>query len=138
MNNKAILDAIPICHHTASRDQSIGFLLAMRAMPNATHAISDRGIRSRRRSNSGDPLRKVSLRLHDSVAVAVKRLVDAGEAPSADAFIEAAVVEGLRKRRQELVYASYARAAADPAFMADMNATMSEFDATLLDGRNAE
>ena len=112
--------------------------LAATAMRNATQVISDRGIRTRRRSSSGDPLKKVSLRLHDSVAVAVKKLVDAGEAPSADAFIEAAVVESLRKRRQDVVYASYARAAADPGFMADMHATMSEFDATLLDGRKTE
>ncbi|CAN5887714.1 hypothetical protein BH11GEM1_BH11GEM1_27150 [soil metagenome] len=103
-------------------------------MLSATQAVSDRGLRRRRRSNSGDPLKKVSLRLHESVALSVKKLVDAGEAASADAFIEAAVVEGLRRRRQEFVYASYARAAADPAFMADMNATMREFDPTLVDG----
>ena len=107
-------------------------------MPSAHQAISDRGVRRRRRSTSADPLKKLSLRLHDSVAVAVKKLVEAGEADSTDAFIEAAVVEGLRKRRQEFVYASYARAAADPAFMADMRATMREFDATLMDGRSTE
>ena len=91
-------------------------------------------VQRRRRARGDDPLRKISLRLHESVAVAVRAVVAAGEAPSADAFVEDAVVAYLRERRRQRVYASYAEAAADPAFMADMDGTMRAFDPTLGDG----
>ena len=90
--------------------------------------------RSRRRATSADPLRKVSLRLHASVADAIRAVVDAGEAPSADAFIEAAVVAELRERRRRTVYAAYKKAAADPLFVADMGRVTREFDGAVGDG----
>jgi Arc/MetJ-type ribon-helix-helix transcriptional regulator len=88
----------------------------------------------RRRTTAADPLKKVTLRLHARVAGAVRALVAAGEAPSADAFVEQAVVAALRERRRERLYAAYAEAATDPAFTADMDATARAFEVTLADG----
>jgi len=94
--------------------------------------------RSRRRATGADPLRKVSLRLHASVADAIRALVDAGEAPSADAFIEAAVVAELRERRRRTVYAAYEKAAANPLFVAEMGRITREFDGAVGDGLTAD
>lgn len=98
---------------------------------------SPRSTMVRRRGTTADPLKKVTLRLHERVANAVKAVVSAGEAPSADAFVEQAVVAALRERRREGLYAAYAEAAADPAFMAEMDQTARTFDVTLADGREA-
>lgn len=89
---------------------------------------------ARRRSTAADPLKKVTLRLHARVTAAVKAAVQAGAAPSADAFIEEAVIAALRERRRERLYAAYAEAAADPVFVADMEVTTRAFDGTLADG----
>lgn len=75
----------------------------------------------------------MSLRMHETVASAVRKLVESGQAPSADAFIEDAVVAQLRERRKQRVYDAYADAAADPVFMAEMEATTSAFDVSLGD-----
>lgn len=72
--------------------------------------------------------------MHETVALAIRALVDAGEAQSADAFVEAAVIAHLRERRKQRLYAAYREAAADPVFMADMNETNRMFDETLGDG----
>ena len=90
--------------------------------------------RRRRRSSAADPLRKVTLRLRETVTIAIRALVESGGTPSADAFIEEAVVARFRERRQQRVYAAYAEAAADPIFMADMELTNSAFDAAVGDG----
>lgn len=90
--------------------------------------------RHRRRSSAADPLKKVTLRLRETVTAAIRALVESGGAPSADAFIEEAVVARFRERRQQRVYAAYAEAAADPAFMADMELTNAAFDAAVGDG----
>lgn len=100
-----------------------------RTMPGPARSSS-----TRRRSTAADPLKKVTLRLHERVTVAVKAAVQAGAAPSADAFIEDAVIAALRERRRERLYAAYAEAAADPVFMADMEATARAFDGALADG----
>jgi len=88
----------------------------------------------RRRSTAADPLKKVTLRIHARVTDAVRALVDAGEAPSSDAFVEEAVIAALRERRRVRLYAAYAEAAADAAFQADMDATTRAFDVALRDG----
>jgi Arc/MetJ-type ribon-helix-helix transcriptional regulator len=85
-------------------------------------------------SGASNPLKKVTLRLHERVATAIRALVDAGTAGSADAFVEEAVIARFRELRKERVYAAYAAAAADDAFMADMAATNRAFDATVGDG----
>lgn len=89
---------------------------------------------ARRRATDADPLRKVTLRLHARVASAVRAIVDAGEAPSADVFVEQAVVAALRQRRRERLYAAYAEAAADPVFAAEMGETTRAFDVAIADG----
>ena len=88
----------------------------------------------RRRSSGDDPLKKVTLRLHASVATSIRGLVEAGAAPSVDAFVEEAVIAQLRERRRQRVYAAYAAAAADPVFMAELDETTRAFDATIADG----
>ncbi len=91
----------------------------------------------RRRSTQSDPLKKVTLRLRTRVAEAVRAIVDAGDAPSSDAFIEDAVIAALRERRRVHLYAAYAEAAQDPAFQIDMDETARAFDVTLRDGDQA-
>jgi Arc/MetJ-type ribon-helix-helix transcriptional regulator len=76
----------------------------------------------------------MSFQLHASIAEAIRAVVRAGDAPSANAFVEAAVREALRERRREKVYAAYAKAAQDPEFMAEMLDTDRVFDVTVSDG----
>lgn len=72
--------------------------------------------------------------MHKTVAAAVRELVKSGEVPSADAFIEEAVIAQLRELRKARVYAAYAQAAADPLFVAEMEETNRVFDHTAADG----
>ncbi len=102
--------------------------------PSVQHAIPSAIPARRRRSNASDPLKKVTLRLHDSVATAIRALVDSGQAASADAFIEDAIVAQLRDRRRQRVYEAYAEAAADATFMHEMAQTNRAFDGTAGDG----
>ena len=95
------------------------------------------GTRRRRSASAADPLKKVTVHLHESVSVAIMRMVQLGAATSQGAFIEASVIAKLCEMRREKVYAAYADAAADPGFMADMSATVHAFDATLADGLDA-
>ena len=88
----------------------------------------------RRRATAADPLKKVTLRLHTRVTEAVRAAVAAGEAPSTDAFVEEAVVAALRERRRERLYAAYAEAAQDPAFVAEMEDVSRAFDVAVGDG----
>ncbi len=76
----------------------------------------------------------MSFQLHASVAEAIRAVVKAGEAPSANVFVEEAVKGKLRERRRDRVYAAYAEAANDPAFMAEMVETDRVFDITVSDG----
>lgn len=76
----------------------------------------------------------MSFQLSASVAEAIRELVRAGEAPSANVFVEDAVRQRLRDRRRERVYAAYAEAAGDPAFVAEMLQTAREFDVSVGDG----
>ncbi len=88
----------------------------------------------RRRTGTAEPLEKMSFQLRASVADAIRAVVKAGEAPSANVFVEEAVKERLRDRRRERVYAAYAEAAQDPVFMAEMAETERVFDVTIGDG----
>lgn len=92
----------------------------------------------RRRSSSVDPLKKLTLQLSESIVDAIRKVVSVGEAPSAAVFVENAVRASLRERRRVKVYAAYEQAAADPAFLADMNADSRAFDSTLRDGLAVE
>lgn len=99
-------------------------------VPTASGSVA----RRRRRSAGSDQLKKLTLRLHETVAAAIREIVASGEAPSTDAFVEQAVIAQLRERRKQRVYAAYAAAAADPVFMAELEATTRAFDHTVADG----
>ena len=88
----------------------------------------------RRRTANAEPLQKMTFQFDAAIAEAIRALVKAGEAPSANVFVEQAVRERLRERRRERVYAEYAEAAQDPAFMAELAATERAFDITVGDG----
>ena len=90
--------------------------------------------RTRRRSPARDPLKKTSVQMHTSTIQAVKKAVESGAAASQNEFIEAAVVARLREMRREKVYASYREAAADPAYVKDMESITASFDRALGDG----
>lgn len=101
-----------------------------------TPAVSGRAqpVVRRRRSSGNDPLKKVTLRLHERLTTAIRVLVESGEAASADAFIEDAVVAHFRERRRARVYAAYESAATDPVFMAELNEMNAAFDRASADG----
>jgi hypothetical protein len=99
---------------------------------------SGASVRSRRRSQIRDPLKKVSYQMRTSTVDAVKQAVDNGVAASQNEFVEGAVVARLREIRRAKVYAAYEEAARDAAFMADMDETTAAFDAALLDGLENE
>jgi hypothetical protein len=79
-------------------------------------------------------LKKATFQLHVSVLQAIKEAVDTGAAPSANALVEHAVRDMLREVRRSKVYAAYAKAAQDPAFLADMQGTTAAFEDTVGDG----
>lgn len=87
----------------------------------------------RRRSPESDPLKKVTLQLSESVVEAIKTIVERGDAPSQNVFVEEAVRDKLRERRRAKLYAAYEAASNDPAFMRDMNSDIEAFDPTLAD-----
>ena len=88
----------------------------------------------RRRASGSEPLQKMTFQLSADVARAIREAVEAGEAPSANVFVEDAVRGRLRARRQARVYAAYANAAGDPAFIEELRALDRSFDAALGDG----
>jgi hypothetical protein len=83
---------------------------------------------------AADPPRKTGWQVRSSVADAVRRAVDEGAAPSQNAFVEQALVRALREVRRRRVYDAYAAAAADPAFLRDMDQVTESFAATVGDG----
>jgi hypothetical protein len=97
-------------------------------------ATLERPSATRRRGTAADPLKKVTLRLTATTHLAIKAIVKAGEAPSTDAFVEAAIMAALRERRRQRVYAAYAEAAQDAAFAEDMAETTRAFEPTVGDG----
>jgi hypothetical protein len=87
-----------------------------------------------RRRRGTDPLRKPGWQVRTSVADAVRQAVEAGMAESQNALVERAVLRFLAEKRREKLYASYAEAAQDPAFMADMRAVADAFETAVGDG----
>jgi hypothetical protein len=75
----------------------------------------------------------MSVEMHSSTFLAVSKAVESGAAASQDEFIEAAVVARLRDIRREKVYASYREAAADPAYVEEMESIVASFDRALGD-----
>jgi hypothetical protein len=95
--------------------------------------IGASALRGRRRAST-EPLQKMSLQLHAFVADAIRAAVNAGYAPSANAFVEEAVMLALRERRRRRLYAAYGEAAQDADFMSELEETERAFGATLPDG----
>ena len=89
---------------------------------------------TKRRRSLGEPVRKPGWQIRASIAEAVRRAVESGEAESQNAFVERAIVRELQESRRKRVYAAYAEAASDPAFLEDMNAVTRAFEATVSDG----
>lgn len=67
-----------------------------------------------------EPLEKTGYRIPRSLVARVREAVDAGEARSQNELVERALRRELRAIGQRRLYGEYARAAADPAFMAEM------------------
>lgn len=95
---------------------------------------SSSSTRTRRRNPARDPLKKTSVQMHTSTIEAVKRAVAGGAAASQNEFVEEAVIARLRELRREKVYTSYREAAADPAYVEDVESTTAAFDRALGDG----
>jgi Arc/MetJ-type ribon-helix-helix transcriptional regulator len=87
-----------------------------------------------RRARQAERLRKVSYQLRESVAQSVRAAVEAGAAPSANAFVEEAILRQLKELRRERLYAAYQEAANDPEYVAEMAELTAEFDFAVADG----
>ncbi len=87
---------------------------------------------------TADRPRKVGWQVRGSVAEAVRKVVERGEAESQNAFVEDAIVRRLKELRRDRIYSAYAEAAQDPAFMADMRAMTAAFDVTARDGLESD
>ena len=68
----------------------------------------------------------------------VREAVNAGEAKSQNEFVERALKRELQAIRQRRLYEEYAQAARDPIFKSDMEGTLGDFDAAILDGLRQE
>jgi hypothetical protein len=84
-----------------------------------------------------DRPKKVGWQVRTSIADAVREVVDEGMYGSQNAFVEDALVRRLREIRQARLYETYAEAAADPDFMADMDAVARDFYGAETDGFGA-
>lgn len=132
---KASLDAILHSRYALEIPPSLTFMPI--ELRDESREASAAPVLRRRAGTSADPLKKVTFRLHSSVATAIRGIVSSGSASSADAFVEDAVVARLRELRREKVYADYAAAAQDAAFMNDMSDAVAEFESTIVDGIDA-
>lgn len=88
----------------------------------------------RRRRRSETPTVRKSVTLHADTLQAAEAAVEAGGAVNLSAFVEEAVQEKLRRSRRSQLYAAYAEAAQDAAFMADMREATLASDAAIGDG----
>lgn len=86
------------------------------------------------RRRGADPLRKPGWQVRTSVADAVREAVEEGVAETQNALVERALLRFLAEKRREKLYTSYAEAARDPAFMADMRAVSDAFETAVADG----
>lgn len=81
-----------------------------------------------------DPLEKTGYRIPRSLVALVREAVEAGEARSQNEFVERALRRELGALRQRRLYDEYERAAADPAFMAEMMEEASAWSVAVGDG----
>ena len=76
---------------------------------------------------STKPKRKVTYSLPEELIDDITSVVRDGAAPSYSAFVEEALTDKVRKAREEALAAAFGQAAADPAFLADVQDTMDAF-----------
>ena len=87
-----------------------------------------------RRGRSEQRTVKKSFTLHEDVVEAVEALVRDGNAENLSAFVEAAIVEQVRRLQRAKRYAAYDRASDDSVFMAEMRVANAELDHVAADG----
>jgi Arc/MetJ-type ribon-helix-helix transcriptional regulator len=73
------------------------------------------------------PKRKVTYSLPEELIHDIACVVRDGAAPSYSAFVEEALTEKVREAREKALAAAFARAATDPAFLADVEEAMEAF-----------
>ena len=73
------------------------------------------------------PKRKVTYSLPEELIDDIARVVRDGAAPSYSAFVEEALTEKVRTTREAALAAAFEEAAADPAFLADVEETLEAF-----------
>jgi len=76
---------------------------------------------------STKPKRKVTYSLPEALIEDIACVVREGAAPSYSAFVEEALTEKVRTAREEALAAAFGQAAADPAFLTDVEETMEAF-----------
>lgn len=88
----------------------------------------------KKRATADDPLEKTGYRLPRSLVMRVREAVESGEAKSQNELVERALRRELSEGRRRRLYASYADAAADPRYLAELGADDEAWDATVADG----
>lgn len=88
----------------------------------------------RRRRQDQVARARTSLVIRADVLEAAKEIVTAGRAENLSAFVEAAVVEKVRRIRRNDLYSAYAEAAADQAFKESMSSVSRHFESSEADG----
>lgn len=89
---------------------------------------------ARRRRTRNEPSRKATFQIRESVYQAVRELAKEGIVPSASALVEQALEQAVRELRKQQLYAAYAEAASDPAFLGDMDGTTAAFEHAIAEG----
>jgi Arc/MetJ-type ribon-helix-helix transcriptional regulator len=73
------------------------------------------------------PVKKVTYSLPEELVEGIRAVVREGAAPSYSAFVERALEEGVRRAREQHLAEAFRDAAADPAFLEDVEEAMREF-----------
>ena len=73
------------------------------------------------------PKRKVTYSLPEQLVAEIAQVVRDGAAPSYSAFVEDALNEGVRKAREQTLARAFSDAAADQAFLDDIEETNRAF-----------
>ncbi len=76
---------------------------------------------------STSPKRKVTYSLPKNLVNEIAQVVSDGAAPSYSAFVERALTEEVRRARERVLADAFADAAADSAFLEDVDETMRVF-----------
>ena len=73
------------------------------------------------------PVKKVTYSLSEEVVEGIRAVVREGAAPSYSAFVEQALAEGVRRAREQHLAEAFREAASDPAFLEDVEGSMTDF-----------